>query len=100
MLLKIWPNFTSLVAYPLLNFFKKKCSVSTKLFILIGDPILSNKGINQFYFELMKNNSDCYFVQSKVVVVIIDHIRRKIVAYIRKFQLALLLKFSWIWTSL
>ena len=53
MLLKIWQNFTSLVAYPLLNSSKKNMLWMNKNgFFPIGEPILYIKEINQFYFEL------------------------------------------------
>ena len=33
-------------------------------FFPIGEPILFIKEINQFYFELIKNNSECNEAQS------------------------------------
>ena len=46
----MWPNLTSLIAYPLLNCFQEKNA-------LIGEPTLcvTIKGINHFHFELMNN---------------------------------------------
>ena len=60
MLLKIWQNFTSLVACLLLNSSKKNMLCKHKNgFFPIGEPILFIKEINQFYFEFKKNNSEC-----------------------------------------
>ena len=67
MLLKIWPNFTSL-------FFKRKMLCAcTKLFSLIGEPISYIKGqgcqsFNQSYLELVNKNSDCYSIQSNTAI--------------------------------